>query len=366
MSDRLVWRQAHWPRPLDAAGAVAAPRAWAADQRSPLIVLEARADERGVQYLLGAPVAAQAAVERRLTAAVPGAALTELNGERLAVSAAGRLKLSTRHRALRTDLPEMAVRQVLGALTAVNKGELLVLQLVLGPRRIPLAVPNQSPSSIVRPWYQVAWHGNGGTVDGEKRTALRDKVGDHGFAATLRLGALAVDPDRRRNLILGLYAALRVSEAPGLQTKLVRERAEQLNRAAQPWRWPLRLNVAETLALSGWPFGDDDLPGQRRRRPGRLRFLRLAGRCGRRPAAALAGRSRGRPAARPPQGALAALAGALPHGRGGAPGAAGAGESAPSRGAVGRDRTTLLAALHADQRQSRDAEARPAGGDRPG
>jgi hypothetical protein len=262
VSDRLVWRQAHWPRPLDAAGAVAAPRAWAADQRSPQIVLEARADDQGVQYLLGAPAAALGSVERRLIAAVSGAALTEPTGERVAVTAAGRLKLSTRHRALRTDLPEVAVRQVLAALTAVNKGELLVLQLVLGPRRIPLAVPNQSPSSIVMPWYQVAWRGNGGTVDGEKRAALRDKVGEHGFAATLRLGALAGSAARRRNLILSLYAALRISEAPGLQTKLVPERADQLNRASRPWRWPLRLNVTETLSLTGWPFGDDDLPGQ--------------------------------------------------------------------------------------------------------
>ncbi|MDQ1744010.1 MAG: hypothetical protein QOE23_2349 [Pseudonocardiales bacterium] len=277
MSDRLVWRQAHWPRPLDAAGAVAAPRAWAADQRSPLIVLEARADVAGVQYLLGAPAAAQDAVERRLSAAVPGAGLTEFDGERAAVSAAGRLKLSTRHRALRTDLPEVATRQVLGALTAVSKGELLVLQLVLGPRRIPLAVPNQSPSSIVMPWYQVAWHGNGGTVDGEKRTALREKVGEHGFAATVRLGALAADPARRRSLILGLYAALRVNEAPGLQTKLVRERPEQLNGAARPWHWPLRLNVSETLACTGWPFGDQELPGQPPLHPRQVAPAELAG-----------------------------------------------------------------------------------------
>ncbi|HEX8080083.1 MAG TPA: hypothetical protein VF557_07735 [Jatrophihabitans sp.] len=288
MSDRLVWRQAHWPRPLDAAGAVAVPRAWAADQRSPQIVLEARADERGVQYLLGAPAAAVASVERRLTAAVPGAALTEPSSERQAVTAAGRLKLSTRHRALRTDLPDVATRQVLSALTAVNKGELLVLQLVLGPRRIPLAVPNQSPSSIVMPWYQVAWRGNGGTVDGEKRAALRDKVGEHGFAATLRLGALAADAARRRNLILSLYAALRVSEAPGLQTKLVREQPEQLNRAARPWRWPIRINVSETLALTGWPFGDDDLPGQPPLHPKQVAPAQFAGKSDRIVGAALA------------------------------------------------------------------------------
>jgi hypothetical protein len=237
MSDRLLWQQLHWPRPLEVAGAVAVLRAWAADQRSPLIVLEARADATGVQYLVGCVPASQASVGRRLASAVPAAQLTELTTKRAAVTAAGRLRLSTRHRALRTDIPDVAIRQVLGALTHVGKGELLVLQLLLGPRRIPLAVPNQSPSSIVMPWYQAAWQGNGGTVDGEKRTALRDKVGDHGFAAAVRLGALAVDAARRRNLIFGLYSALRVSEAPGLQAKLVPERAGRLNDASPPWRW---------------------------------------------------------------------------------------------------------------------------------
>lgn len=262
MSERLIWRQLHWPRPLAVAGAVAVLRAWAADQRSPWIALEARADDSGVRYLLGAAKSAQPAVERRLTSAVPGAQLTDLSATRTAVSGAGRLKLSTRHRALKTDNPEVAVRQILGALTQVGKGELLVLQLVLGPRRIPLAVPNQSPSSIVMPWYQVAWQGNGGTVDGEKRTALRNKVSDHGFAATVRIGAHATEPARRGSLILSLYSALRLSEAPGLKATLIPERPSRLNTAGVPWRWPLRLNATETITVTGWPIGDTDLPGQ--------------------------------------------------------------------------------------------------------
>ena len=205
MTDRLIWRQLHWPRPLDVAGAVAVMRAWAADQRSPMVVLEARANASGVHYLLGCSPSVRAAVERRLTTAVPAAQLTEPAAERAPVTTTAQLKLSTRHRALRTDNPEVTVRQILGALTQARKGELLVLQLVLGPRRIPLAVSNHSPSSIVMPWYQVAWQGNGGTVDGEKRAALRDKVGDHGFAAAVRLGALAVTAARRRSLVLSLF-----------------------------------------------------------------------------------------------------------------------------------------------------------------
>jgi hypothetical protein len=260
--DAWLWRQLHLPRPLDLPGSIAVLRAWAADPRSPVIALEARGNAEGVHYLVGCASSSALAVERRLQAALPTAQLTELAADRVEVAAAGRLQLSTRHRAIRTDNPEVAIRQLLGALAQVGRGELLVLQLVLGPRRIPLAVSNHSPSSVVMPWYQVVWQGNGGQVDGEKRAALRVKVGDHGFAATLRIGSLATGAERRRALIVSLFAALRMSEAPGLQARLRPEQPARLNAARAPWRWPLRLNVVEAVALAGWPIGEQELPGQ--------------------------------------------------------------------------------------------------------
>jgi hypothetical protein len=261
MSSPLAWYQLHFPRPLDVAGPAAAIAAWAADQRSPLIVLEARASHGQVEYLLGTHPVASGTVERQLTSAVPEARLVSRSTERAPVTAAGRLQLSSRHRALRSEHPELVVRQLLGALARAGDDELLVLQLLLGPRRIPLAIPNHSPSSIVMPWAWTAWHGNGDQVDGEKRAALRSKVGQHGFAVTIRIGAQAGSADRQRSLIYGLYAAMRTGEAPGLRFELVPGSAAHLNRAHVPWRWPLRLNSTEALACSGWPIGEDDLPG---------------------------------------------------------------------------------------------------------
>ncbi len=261
-SATLVWRQVHWPQPLDTRPAAAVLRSWAADQYSPRLVLEARASKDGVAYLLGAPLAALLAAQRQLRTAVPDAQITEPAVPRHDTTTAGRLKLSTRHRAIRVNEPEAVARDVLGALSQARGNETLVLQLVLGPRRIPLSVPTQSPSSIVAPWWQIAVHGNGGTVDGEKRTALRDKVSDHGFACTIRLGVHADTAARRRELLIGLYSALRTSEAPGVQIGLVRESARKTDSASTPWRWPLRLNVGEALSLTGWPVGDEPLPGQ--------------------------------------------------------------------------------------------------------
>lgn len=264
----LIWRQLFWPPSLDPERVTACLRQWAADGRSPQLVLEARSDHRGVQYRLATPTAALPSIAAPLKN-ILGARLLTLPGERQPIELAGRLKASTRHRPLRISDSEAVVRAVLGGLTRVRRGEQLVLQVVLGPRRVPLAIPNQSPSSLVAPWWLVAWHGNGGLLDGEKRAALRSKVADHGFACTVRLGVSASAPNRRRNLLLGLLAAIRTSETAGVTLQMVHEAPDRLDQARRPWRWPLRLGVGELAALTAWPLGDD-LPGQPAAHPRRL------------------------------------------------------------------------------------------------
>jgi len=266
----LAWRQLHWGRPLDPVRATSVLRGWAADQRSPQLVLEATAGRGGIEYLLGAPQPVLVEAGNSLTSALPGTSLTPLPTDRQPVGLVMRFKASTRHRALRSDDPEATVRSILGALCRVRDDERLVLQLMLGSRRVPLAIPTHSPSSIVTPWYQTAWQGNGGQVDSEKRTALRNKVSDHGFACTLRIGVIAGSVSRRRALVLGLLAAIRTSEAAGVTLRLRPEREARLNDARRPLLWPLRLNVQELLALTAWPLGNDDLPGQPAAHPKQL------------------------------------------------------------------------------------------------
>jgi len=264
MTDRhssVVWRQLHWQRPVEPERALSVLRQWAADSRSPQVVLEAVADAGEVSYRLATLRPALPSIRAMLAHTLPGTTLTDPTAERPPVQLAMKLKASTRHRALRSDNPEATVRSVLGALAQTGKGERLVLQLLLGPRRVPLAIPTHSPSSIVAPWYQVAWRGNGGQVDSEKRTALRNKVSDHGFACTLRIGVTADSIGRRRALVLGLLAAIRTSEAAGVTLRLKPEQESRLNTAGRPLWWPLRLNVNELLALTAWPLGSDDLPG---------------------------------------------------------------------------------------------------------
>lgn len=261
MSRGPIWRQLDWTRPLDPAAVAAGLRHWAADRRSPVIVLETTWQRGIVTHRLGYQDRQSSAVLTPLRG-FANLRLREPVGPRPEVQLAGRLRASTRHRPLRLHDPESVTRALYAAGLRLQTDEALVLQLVLGPRRIPLAVPNASPSSVVQPWWSTAWMGDGGRIDGEKRTALRQKVGDHGFACTLRLGVRAPDPARRRNLLLGLFAALRVAEAPGVQLRLRRQSARAFRQITLPWFWPLRLGVAELTGLTAWPLGDAELPGQ--------------------------------------------------------------------------------------------------------
>ncbi len=258
----VVWRQLHWSQPLGAENAIAFMRALLADQVSPRLVLEVRSGAGGVVYLLGGVLPAVLSAQAKLKTTMPETRITELHEGRLAPTTVRRVKLSTLHRPLRTDQPEQAARMILGSLSQVRKDEVLILQLTLGPRRIPLSVPNNSLSSVVMPWWQILCLGHGDQVDGEKRTALKSKVSDHGCAATVRLGVIAHAPTRRKELLTGLFSALRTLEAPGVQLRLMFDRPKYLHEVRQPLFWSLRLNASELLVLSGMPVGDEPLPGR--------------------------------------------------------------------------------------------------------
>ena len=259
---RWLWHRLYWTQPIAAERATSVLRAWAADQRSPRIVLEARASNGVVRYLLGLPAAASSDVLAVLRGLVPDVSIVPSGIERTAARLSVRLKASTRHRAIQTaDIAEI-VRVILAALTRAGDGEELILQVLLGPRRVPLAIPTHSHSAIAASQWEVLRWGNGGQIDSEKRTALRNKVSDHGYACTVRIGVRAASGLRRRQLLLGLVAAVRTSEAAGVRLRVVAERRRKLDEVIRPWFWPLRLNVQELTGLTAWPLDADDLPGQ--------------------------------------------------------------------------------------------------------
>ena len=264
---RLAWQQVFWPRPLVNATAFGLLRHYAARPRGPQLILEARADVSGVAYLIGAQRRHQMAVRRAVEHLVDGAIVTPADPEeRRRVVTARRVRVSTSARPLEPVDAVASHRSILHALTAVGKGERLVIQIVLGPRHHPQGV-GADPVRAGQPLASKLWHGVLADTRPGARQALGQKLGQHGFTAAVRLGVQAGTAKRRRALLLGLAAAMGTTEAPDVRLTLAPEKANRLNTPRASWSMftpAQRLTVTEVARLSGWPIADHDehFPGQ--------------------------------------------------------------------------------------------------------
>lgn len=260
----LAFSQIHLPRPLDPSAVAEFLTRLASDRDAPRVALEVRADQDGVRHLLGCPATDVHALRRLLGDLIPGSLLTSpKNGNAPArpdVEAVGRLRIQPGSLPLRTDQPEATTRAVLSAMaTPLKAGEVVVLQVILGPRRSPRSVPVNIPDPDTT-FLDVLTRGER-PASSETRARLRERIAHAGFATTIRLGAASPDLGRRRRLIMNLLSALSTSQSPSVRIDLVRQAAKQINDVRLPWRWPLHLAVSELVGLLGWPIGDGDLPG---------------------------------------------------------------------------------------------------------
>ena len=122
----LVWQQLFWPQPLTEATVLGLLRHWAAQTHAPQLILEARADHRGVEYLVGSQLRHRTAVRRAVEQLVDGAIVTSFDtDDREHVATARRIHLSTNARQLEPADAVASHRSILHALTAARTGERL-------------------------------------------------------------------------------------------------------------------------------------------------------------------------------------------------------------------------------------------------
>lgn len=255
----LVWRDIHWPHELAPDLAVALLRQVATDAAIRLIVFEVEARHDMVSHRVGAPQAAVDRISHLLPALIAGTALTPAN-RKCDFQDAWRVGIATKQRPLQTTEPDRTARALLAALTAVRPGERVVVQWVLGRGFAPRPVAASELAPRTGSWLAPLVSGSSQLEPGQK-LALELKRGDHAFACVGRLAINGSVGGRPRALAVGVLAALRVAEAPGVGVRLIREPADKVERAAVPWRWPLLLNVQELVGLLSWPLGDQPLPG---------------------------------------------------------------------------------------------------------
>lgn len=260
----LVFSGLHLPRPLEPATAMHFLARLASDRAAPRVVLELRADQQGVQHLLGCRATDVHTLRHLLTDLVPGCLLTTpKQGERLprpAVDEVGRLQVRPLSLPLRTDAAEATTRALLSAMaTRLKADETMAMQIVLGPRRAPRIVPANTPDPETT-LVQTLTRGDR-PASSETRRRVVERTSQAGFAATIRLGVASPDAGRRRRLMVSLLSAVCTAQSPGVRIDLVHEHAKHLNEARLPWRWPLHLSVSELVGLLGWPLGEGELPG---------------------------------------------------------------------------------------------------------
>lgn len=263
----LTWLQLFWPQPLPEATAFGLLRYFAARTHAPQLILEARADDRGVEYLLGCQLRHRAAVRRAVEQLVTGSIVTSFeSADREHVATARRIQLSTTARQLEPADAVASQRSILHALTAARKGERLTIQIVLGPRHHP----ETPPRSAARDNQQVMsklLHGIQPVSRPGAHQALAHKLGQHGFTAAVRLGVHAATPERRRSLLLSLMSAIGTAESPDVRVTLKGEKPDRINNPRATWSVftpSQKLTVTEIARLSGWPIADHDehFPGQ--------------------------------------------------------------------------------------------------------
>jgi hypothetical protein len=254
----FVWREMHWPDELPTDVAVAMLRQLGTDQFVRLIAFEVEAREGEVVHRIGVAPTAAGRVTQLVGALVSNSALTPAV-RRVDMPDAWRIALTNRHRPLLLADPERITRAVLAAVTAVGKNEQIAVQWLLGPAQAPrpVAASEAAPGDS---WWQPLVIGKT-ELDPERRRALEAKRGDHAFACLGRVAIKAASPGRTRALAIGVLAALRTAEAPGIGIRLVKEPSDKFTRVAAPWIWPASLNVLELVGLLGWPLGDQPLPG---------------------------------------------------------------------------------------------------------
>ena len=274
----LSWLTLHWPRTLDAGSCLAVLRQLATDRRAGVVVIETSAAAGEVSYRLGVNPAAVDDLRHLLHSLVADMEITP-TAERPKVDAAWQVIVNTKQRALRHDNPLTVTRALLTGLAAARKNETVVIQWALGPRRGPLPVAASTGAGTTEPAWRAALFGTARPLDAEQRGALGAKRSQHGFACVARVGVQAKSAARVRALTVGVLAGLRAAESPGVRLNITREQPSRLIAAAVPFlRWPLVMNVAELVGLTGWPVGDEPLPGVPREGARLLRGeARLAG-----------------------------------------------------------------------------------------
>ena len=259
-SRELIWQQVTWPTRLDNALALSLLHRLAADTSRQTVILEARCVEGEVTHLVGTGTRQAQEVAAVITSLVPGTIVSPTATARSGVGRSTRMRIRPRKLLLDVTKPSRAARVLLGALTEARfSGEEAAIQIVLGHGTAPYSTAVRS-SDPTQSLFEVLVFG-ARRASPEQAKRMRDKGAEAGFAATVRVGAIANSVTRQTAILGGIAAGIRTLQSPGMRVRFAPERRDEFDTASRA-RWgPLHLSSAEVLSLLAWPLDAEDLPG---------------------------------------------------------------------------------------------------------
>lgn len=229
------------------------------------LALEVRADDKGMQYLLGCTPTSIHKLQNLLGGFVPGT--TFESPTRTPITAAARVQTTRNGMPASVEAPENLVASLYNEFATRKTGETVALQVVLGGAQGPRAVRPDAPDPL-QPMSSRLW-GGVKKASPDTRRRLQDHATEPRIQVALRIGVDAATPERREALARGVFGSLQSMDAIGVRLQLVREPASRLNEAT-PSQMRLELTATELTPILGWPIGDRELPGVEALHPKRL------------------------------------------------------------------------------------------------
>lgn len=253
MSRPLVWRQLAIRASVRPSEANDVLLAFATMTGHPLVILEAVAQEGVVTWRVGADAGVMPRIRAVLQAHLPDVRLLSVTSSFEAVddvSLGGGLRIPrTRTEPLRRDAIDHVTRQLFTVFGGTVTGEMIRVQLLLGPRTRPRRGP---------------------AIDGITRTVVEARHGQYGFGCALRIAVRADHEKRARHLIAQTAAAFRSVEVPGIAIGLGGQSRRTIVDVRTPFVWPLWLAVEDLVSFMAWPTMLDphvELPAMPPRHP---------------------------------------------------------------------------------------------------
>ena len=259
----LAWYEANFGKELDPDQLLGFTRALSSKTSHFKIVFEIVATSEHISYLIGTNQANLTNIRELLSSFCPDIKLTEFERKIPALTTALNISLDNYCRPLNIESKESATRCLLAEFKSLSQNETVHIQLILGKRVRPVAVLNQSdvlPNDSQIKSLSRLLLGSRLNFDSDQRKSLRQKIEDPGFKAICRIGVIARDNKRARNIASRICGAFKVLEGPGVRIKIRHDLKNNLSQLKLPVIWPLKLNVNETLAFLFYPLGDSNYP----------------------------------------------------------------------------------------------------------